>query len=87
MNNNTIIEDYFSLNKRMICVEDKIMEFEKRIRELEKRITQSTSNKAFTIFTYYNRIKIIFYAIFFVFGNKILTDPLFYKIILKVFVK
>ena len=85
--NYIIIEDYFEVKQRVLSLEDKNKELENRLRYLEqlvlkyvyekehpgplKRITKTYD----TLFSYYEKIKLINLVILFFVSNKILSEP------------
>ncbi len=72
-----IIEDYFSLKQKVSELEEKIQALEYVIVKKYKSEHKPPLTKQ--IFSYYEKIKIISLVVMFFFGNKIFTDPLFYR--------
>jgi hypothetical protein len=84
--NYIIINDYFDYKENILSLERKNKELDTKIQELEKIIYQHLPvNKKGAIikmvdtynsmWTFYERTKIISLVILFLFGNKLLTEP------------
>ena len=84
VSNPSLIEDYFCLKEKVCDLEYKNKQLEEKIQALEYVIVKKykSENKPSvtkTIFSYYEKMKIISLVVMFFFGNKIFTDPLFYR--------
>ena len=82
VSNQSIIEDYFTLKNKVNDLESKNQELEQKIQKLEYVIinrNKTTFSKK--LFSYYEKMKIISVVFIFFFGNKILTNPLFFTCI------
>lgn len=80
----SIIDDYFCLKEKVTDLESKNKKLEEKIQALEYVIVKKYKlehkpSVTKQIFSYYERMKIISLVIMFFFGNKIFTDPLFYR--------
>ncbi len=90
--NYIIINDYFDYKETILSLEEKNKQLEQKLKDIEHIIrTQILPNKsAFskvvdtynTIWTVYERMKIVTLVIVFFFGNKILGEP---EILIKIF--
>lgn len=84
--NPPVIEDYFCLKHKVYELENKNKELEQKIQNLEYVIVKTYKSEykpsmTKRIFSYYENVKIVSFVVIFFFGNKIITDPLFYKCI------
>lgn len=92
-----IVEDYFFMKEQLKSFESRTQEMEKRIKELESIICvyhlEKKNNRigsfvgvlesSHKLYTYYQRLKIIFAALIFFFGKQILSHPNFYKLLFR----